>query len=236
MSNIENTLHGIFSLYLAISFGIVAFRGLSTRLETSKWSETTGTIISQTDSKIFGFVFNCDVKYKYKVDSNTYYGARTNIWGSDTNPFICTRLSESKGKDGISLFFDPKDKEKSVLDNSLDPFYFSVLVVASLYFGYSALMSFYEEKFIPISLVVILTGIYLLISTLAALWVGVSNIREAFASSFLAICIGSYSCASVTKGVYDAYASMQRMEQTSLLQRRTYGAYDRLAALSTDVV
>ena len=37
--------------------------------------------------------------------------------GSDTSPFMCAKLSASKGEHEISVFYDPKDKENSLLVN-----------------------------------------------------------------------------------------------------------------------
>ena len=187
------------------------------RIRTSSWEETRGSMVSQSDYKLFGFTYNCDVKYKYEVDGKFYYGTRTDNWESGTNPGLCKRLSEYDEDDEFVLFYDPLNPSESVINNKLDPFYYSFLIVVSMYDLFEAIIYFDLSEMVQISSIIFPMFIYMLVSVLSVLWVGISNIQEEFASSLLAICGSLYFSAVIVKGLHSGYNMQYEVEEISAL-------------------
>lgn len=182
--------NAIFSIPIAILLGWFAFHGLSMRVRTVDWTLTNGTVVSQTDYSLLRFVTNCDVEYKYEVRGKVYYSKRTDNWESGTNPGLCNYLSEHTGVNEIKVFYDANMPAESLLDNTLDPFYFTVLSVLSLYQAVDGLVSMVKMKMMPGGIMSLAIGMYSIIIILSTIWVGVTNFNDYFASSFFATFFG----------------------------------------------
>ncbi len=217
MTDSSHALNGTVSAALAFFFGWYAFHGLTMRMKTSTWKMGFGTMVSQYDYTLFGYTYNCDVKYKYTVGKNVYNGTRTDNWESGTSPAICNQLSKFDEEDLFALYYDPLNPQESVIDNTIDPFYYSVMIGISVYDLFEALIYFNLSGSIPSLPVLFPMFVYMLVAILSVFWVGISNIQDQFASSLLAICGSLYFSAVIVKGMYIGFTVDDRLEQMSTI-------------------
>lgn len=126
----------LFSSIFALFFGWTAFHGLSMRLETSKWKESTASVESWGENGVFGFTFSCRVRYHYSYANdkgiNWCFGSRTNIWATGMGPSFCDKLnqacSDPEKRKSIKIYVNPKAPKETIIDNKLNPCLYSFLV------------------------------------------------------------------------------------------------------------
>lgn len=216
LENMIHTLNGIVSLTFAVFFGWTAWHGLRMRLKTSKWDETRSYVVSQSDYQLFGYTFNCNIKYEYRVKGKVFYGTRTNNWDSGTNPMLCEKLRPYTEEDPFRIYVDPNDPKESVVDNTLDPFYYSVLVGLSLYDASEAFLSFRQAGIMPYSLLVFSTVSYLIMGLVSLFYVGVTNFQYSFASAFMALAMSLYISAVIVQGFLNGYNGTREIYSSPL--------------------
>lgn len=211
-----HAFNGFVSLIFAAFFGWTALHGLRMRIKTAKWDEIEAFVVYQSDYRIFGYTYNCDIQYKYRVNGEDFRGTRTNNWDSGTSPALCEKMRRYAEDDPFQIYVDPNDPTEAVVDNTLDPFYYSLLAGLSLYDASEAFLSFLEAGILPYSLLVLSTFSYLIVGLLSVFWVGVTNFQYSFASAFLAVAFSLYVLAVIIQGMIQGYNGARLSHSTQL--------------------
>lgn len=221
--HLNSILLAILFFYWAVSSTWFAVHGLSSRLKTAHWTKTRGTMTTQNDYYFLGFLTTCSVKYKYEVEGKVYYGKRTDNWDAGTNPGLCRKLAERTGENEIIVYYDPKSPKNSLLDNTLDPFFFCFLTVAGYLQWNEALSELVKVNLNIAQAFLIPLLLYNIFVVISILYVGATNFSDYFSSSLLAVCLGLWFVGIFVQVLIKASTDIQSIElRNGLIDRQSF--------------
>lgn len=194
-------LGSIFVLYIAHILSIA----ISIRMRTISWIKAPGQVTSLQTEALFGYTYECKVKYSFIVQGRHYNGSRAGVWGETGLQPLCSRLVRKQKMGALWIYHNPENPEENMTDNALHPLFVCLLLIVAFYEAFFASYAVFSEGYVKETNAWIFLMLFSAISGVIVLWAGIQGLQHFIFSSIFSLFLGLAYISFPILNAYEAF-------------------------------